>query len=406
MDLATLIKPILTTGELRVIGSTTHEEFKHIEKDRALARRLQRIAIDEPSVQETVRILQGLRSRYEAHHRVRFTDDALEAAAKLAARHLRDYKLPDSAIDVLDEAGARARLGRSAARAAQAAEAGAVGRREQQARAGAASGGDRSRRAAAGRGAAAGRDQRRRHRRSRGAHGPHSRQAGLIVRSRSAALARRSRSAAWCSARKSAVAEGRARDQTVARRPGSARSSGGLLPLHRADRGRQDRAGQAAGDPSRQRVHSLRHERVHGEARRGPADRRAARLRRLRAGRPAGRRHPPASLRGAAARRDREGARRHLQHPAAGDGSRDPHRQQRPQGRLPPGRADHDLERRLARDERRQHRVLGIGHATAPSTRAPRPRSSARSRRSRRCSAPSSATGSTRSSPSIRCRPG
>src|SRR5215218_6132514 len=114
MDQATLIKPILTTGQLRVVGSTTHEEFKHIEKDRALARRLQRIAIDEPSVSETVRILQGLRSRYEAHHRVRFTDDALEAAAKLAARHLRDYKLPDSAIDVLDEAGARMRLARSA----------------------------------------------------------------------------------------------------------------------------------------------------------------------------------------------------------------------------------------------------------------------------------------------------
>src|SRR6478672_11086329 len=118
MDLATLIKPVLTTGQLRVVGSTTHEDFKHIEKDRALARRLQRIAIDEPSVQETVRILQGLRSRYEAHHQVRFHDDALEAAAKLAARHLRDYKLPDSAIDVLDEAGAKARLTRGLARAA------------------------------------------------------------------------------------------------------------------------------------------------------------------------------------------------------------------------------------------------------------------------------------------------
>ena len=70
MDLATLIKPILTAGELRVVGSTTHEEFKHIEKDRALARRLQKIAIDEPSIEETVKILQGLRSRYEAHHRV------------------------------------------------------------------------------------------------------------------------------------------------------------------------------------------------------------------------------------------------------------------------------------------------------------------------------------------------
>src|SRR5947208_966917 len=110
MDLATLIKPILTAGQLRVVGSTTHEEFKHIEKDRALARRLQKITIDEPSIQETVRILQGLRSRYEGHHRVKYTDDAIEAAARLASRHLRDYKLPDSAIDVLDEAGARARL--------------------------------------------------------------------------------------------------------------------------------------------------------------------------------------------------------------------------------------------------------------------------------------------------------
>jgi ATP-dependent Clp protease ATP-binding subunit ClpA len=112
MDLATLIKPILTTGQLRVIGSTTHEEFKHIEKDRALARRLQKIVIDEPSTQETIKILQGLRSRYEGHHRVRYTDDAIEAAVKLAARHLRDYKLPDSAIDVLDEAGAKSRLRR------------------------------------------------------------------------------------------------------------------------------------------------------------------------------------------------------------------------------------------------------------------------------------------------------
>jgi ATP-dependent Clp protease ATP-binding subunit ClpA len=113
MDLATLIKPILTTGQLRLVGSTTHEEFKHIEKDRALARRLQKIVIDEPSIQETVKILQGLRSRYEGHHRVQYTEEAIEAAAKLAARHLRDYKLPDSAIDVLDEAGAKIRMKQS-----------------------------------------------------------------------------------------------------------------------------------------------------------------------------------------------------------------------------------------------------------------------------------------------------
>ena len=110
MDLATLIKPVLTAGDLRVIGSTTFEEFKHIEKDRALARRLQKIAIDEPSIDEAVQILAGLRSRYEEHHRVAYTDAALEAAVKLASRHLRDYRLPDSAIDLIDEAGAVVRL--------------------------------------------------------------------------------------------------------------------------------------------------------------------------------------------------------------------------------------------------------------------------------------------------------
>ncbi|MCC7010640.1 MAG: ATP-dependent Clp protease ATP-binding subunit ClpA [Acidobacteria bacterium] len=113
MDLATMIKPILTAGDLRIIGSTTFEEFKQIEKDRALARRLQRIVIDEPSIEETVRILTGLRSRYEEHHDVTYTEAALEAAARLAARHLRDYRLPDSAIDLMDEAGAVARLSKA-----------------------------------------------------------------------------------------------------------------------------------------------------------------------------------------------------------------------------------------------------------------------------------------------------
>ena len=110
MDLATLLKPLLTAGDLRVIGSTTFEEFKQIEKDRALARRLQKIVIEEPSIEETVKILGGLRAKYEEHHGIRYTDAALEAAAKLASRHLRDYRLPDSAIDLLDEAGAVTRL--------------------------------------------------------------------------------------------------------------------------------------------------------------------------------------------------------------------------------------------------------------------------------------------------------
>jgi len=110
MDLATLIKPVLTAGELRIVGSTTFEEFKHIEKDRALARRLQKVVVEEPSVDETIKILQGLRARYEEHHQVEYSDASLEVAARLAKRFLRDYRLPDSAIDILDEAGAMLRL--------------------------------------------------------------------------------------------------------------------------------------------------------------------------------------------------------------------------------------------------------------------------------------------------------
>ena len=109
MDLANLIKPVLTEGEIRLVGSTTFEEFKHIEKDRALARRVQKIALNEPSLEDTVKILRGLKSRYEDHHQVTYTDAALDGAARLARRHLRDYRLPDSAIDVLDEAGAMLR---------------------------------------------------------------------------------------------------------------------------------------------------------------------------------------------------------------------------------------------------------------------------------------------------------
>jgi len=110
MDLATLIKPVLTQGKLRVVGSTTFEDFKMIEKDRALARRLQKVVIEEPSIEDTVSILRGLRSRYQEHHQITYTDAALEAAARLAKRHLRDHRLPDSAIDLLDEAGAALRL--------------------------------------------------------------------------------------------------------------------------------------------------------------------------------------------------------------------------------------------------------------------------------------------------------
>ncbi|MCC7330026.1 MAG: ATP-dependent Clp protease ATP-binding subunit ClpA [Gammaproteobacteria bacterium] len=111
LDASNLIKPVLANGELRCIGSTTYREYRHIfEKDHALARRFQKIDVPEPSVPETVEILKGLRSRFEEHHGVRYTDEALSSAAELSARHINERQLPDKAIDVIDEAGASMRL--------------------------------------------------------------------------------------------------------------------------------------------------------------------------------------------------------------------------------------------------------------------------------------------------------
>ncbi len=111
IDASSILKPALASGELRCIGSTTYDEFKnHFERDRGLSRRFQKIDIEEPSTEETVRILRGLKPRYEAHHGIQYADSALRAAAELAARHINDRFLPDKAIDVIDEAGASVRL--------------------------------------------------------------------------------------------------------------------------------------------------------------------------------------------------------------------------------------------------------------------------------------------------------
>jgi ATP-dependent Clp protease ATP-binding subunit ClpA len=111
MDASNLIKPVLSNGEVRCIGSTTYQEYRGIfEKDHALARRFQKIDVGEPSVAETIEILEGLRSKFEEHHGVKYTPEALRSAAELADRHLTERRLPDKAIDVVDEAGARLRL--------------------------------------------------------------------------------------------------------------------------------------------------------------------------------------------------------------------------------------------------------------------------------------------------------
>ncbi|MBA2544398.1 MAG: ATP-dependent Clp protease ATP-binding subunit ClpA [Deltaproteobacteria bacterium] len=111
MDAANILKPPLSNGDLRCIGSTTFKDYRQaFEKDRALARRFQRIDVGEPTVPEAIEILKGLKSVYEAHHDVKYTDPAIEAAVELSARHISGSQLPDKAIDVIDEAGARVRL--------------------------------------------------------------------------------------------------------------------------------------------------------------------------------------------------------------------------------------------------------------------------------------------------------
>jgi ATP-dependent Clp protease ATP-binding subunit ClpC len=111
IDASNILKPALSRGEIQCIGATTLDEYrKHIEKDAALERRFQTIMVEPPSVAETIEILKGLRDKYEAHHRVKFTDEAVEAAAKLSDRYITGRFLPDKAIDLIDEAGARARL--------------------------------------------------------------------------------------------------------------------------------------------------------------------------------------------------------------------------------------------------------------------------------------------------------
>ncbi|MDR3477716.1 MAG: ATP-dependent Clp protease ATP-binding subunit ClpA [Gammaproteobacteria bacterium] len=107
MDVSNLIKPLLASGDLTCIGSTTYKEYRGVfEKDHALARRFQKIDVKEPTVEQTFEILKGLRSRFEMHHNVKYTDESLEAAAKLAARYISDRRLPDKAIDLVDEVGA------------------------------------------------------------------------------------------------------------------------------------------------------------------------------------------------------------------------------------------------------------------------------------------------------------
>ena len=317
-----------------------------------------------------MQILKGLRSRYEAHHKVRYADEALEAAAKLAKRHLRDYRLPDSAIDLIDEAGARLRMlpraGRRAGRAPSAP----------------------------------------------------CRPTTSRASSRGWRASRRSRPA-----RRTASGCARIEDslkRVVFGQDDAVRQVTAAIKRSRAGLGQPDRpagcflftgpTGVGKTELAKQLAIHLGNEFIRFDMSEYMEKHAVARLigappglRRLRAGRPARRRRADAPVRGGPDGRDREGAPRRLQHPAAGDGPRDADRQHGPQGRLPAGRADPDLERRLARDERGARSASAA--ANAAGSRARRPPGCAPRRPSSASSARSSATGSTRSSASSRSRP-
>jgi ATP-dependent Clp protease ATP-binding subunit ClpC len=111
IDAANIIKPALGRGEIQLIGATTLDEYrKHIEKDAALERRFQPVTVNEPTEEESIRIIRGLRDKYEAHHKLKITDEAVEAAVRLSTRYVNDRFLPDKAIDLMDEAASRVRM--------------------------------------------------------------------------------------------------------------------------------------------------------------------------------------------------------------------------------------------------------------------------------------------------------
>ena len=352
LDASNLLKPALASGGLRCIGSTTYKEYRnYFEKDRALVRRFQKIDIHEPSQDETVKILMGLKPSFEDHHQVRYTSQRDQGRGR--------------AVDALHPRPQAARQGdRRDRRGRRGADAQARGPAAQDARCQGHRGGRRQ--------DGAGPGQERQRPRQGGAAQPGWRPQG-----------------ASCSARTGRSRRSPSAIKLVARRAARPAEADRLLPVLRPDRGRQDRGRAPARPHHGHRAGALRHVRVHGAPRRLAADRRAAGLRRLRSGRPSDRRDRPAAARRAAARRDREGASGRLQHPSAGDGLRQAHRQQRQDRRLPQRHPDHDHQRRRGR------------HEQARDGLRPRRRAKARTpRRSSGCSRRSSATASTRPSPS------
>ena len=308
MDASNLLKPALQSGTLRCIGSTTYKEFRnYFEKDRALVRRFQKIDIHEPSLKDSVKILRGLKPYYEEHHGVRYTGDALTAAVDLSARYIHDRKLPDKAIDVIDEVGAAQNL-----------------------------------------------------------VAPSKRKKTIAVRDIEDVVAKIARIPPKNVSRddketlrnlerdlkRMVFGQDKAIDALVAaiklaraglREP--EKPIGNYLFSGPTGVGKTEVAPPARHD-ARRRTRPLRHVGIYGAPQRLAPDRRAARLCRLRPGRPDDRRHRPESLCRDAAGRDREGASRPVQRAAPDHGSRQADRSQRQADRFPQRHPDHDDQRR------------------------------------------------------------
>ena len=288
MDASNLLKPALASGTVRCIGSTTYKEYRqYFEKDRALVRRFQKIDVNEPSVPDAIEILKGLKPYFEDYHKLRYTNEAIKAAVELSSRYIHDRKLPDKAIDVIDELGAAQMLLPEGRRKRT------IGIKEIETTI-----------ATMARipPKAVSKDD-----------------AEVLQHLRRYAQARRLRSG---QGDRGAVGV----DQARARRLARAGKADRLLSVLRPDRRRQDRSGAAACGHARCRNHPLRHVGIHGASHRFAADRRAARLCRLRPGRIAHRRRRPASALRALARRNREGASGPVQRAPADHGSRQAHR--------------------------------------------------------------------------------
>ena len=375
IDAANVLKPALARGEIQCIGATTLDEYrKYIEKDSALARRFQEIIVDPTSKAETIEILKGLRERYEEHHRVQITDDAIAAAVEMSERYITARCLPDKAIDVIDEAGARVRL-RAMTRPPDLKEIDDEVERLNKEKEEAVANQDFEK-------AAALRDQADKLRKKKDAITREWREksretdgvvdeeviAEVVSKMTGIPLTRLSTEDSLRLMKMEDELHKRVVSQDAAIKAVSRavrRSRSGLKDPKRPTGcfifAGPTGVGKTLLAKALGRIHvrrprcarAHRHERVHGEAQRQPLDRCPAGLRRLRRRWPADREDPPPTLRRRAARRNRKGASRRLQHAAAGHGRRPPDRQLRSQRRLPQRHHDHDHQRRCRSDQER-----------------------------------------------------